>query len=317
MIKFQPLSVSLLLSLALLVGCPGDPDDDSAGDDDAGDDDDGGPVEYRFTLGVIADPHVTGNVEHAERLDAAVAWMNDHASERDIRFVVVLGDIGWNSGIDTVKPQLDALSMPYVPITGDNEIHAGDEEAFFDTFTPQWELLSTTLDGWQMATMPVDNPVAGKLSWFNNFSFDYEGVHFIGLDWCVRGDHGLLGDTGDLHDFEGGSFQFWEDDLAGREGDPQASIVLLTHIPMQILMFDIDELEKVYEVMTAVGDAHYGNLAGHVHIDATFTEADGLYELITYDATWDDDVTVGLVEVSGNDQRFEYHHELHIVPFGG
>ncbi len=309
--------LALCSLLALSLSCPGDDDDDdSAADDDAGDDDDGGPVEFRFTLGVIADPHCTGNAEHAERLDLAVQWLNDHAAERDIELVVVLGDIGWSSGLAEVKPQLDALTVPYVPITGDNEIHSGDEEAFHDTFLPQWQLLSTELESFSLASAPVYNPEIDADSWFNLFSFDHRGVHFVGVDWVVRGDDTLVGEFGDLHDFDGGSWRWLEDDIGDRLGDPDDSIILLSHIPMHLGMFDLAEMDLIEVLFASLDDAVYANLAGHVHIDSHETIADGLYEMYTYDATWDDELTVGLVEVSGNDQRFEYTHELHVVPYG-
>lgn len=304
-----------LLALALLLGCPSD-DDDSVADDDAGDDDDGGPVEFVFALGVIADPHITGNVEHTERLDVAVAWMNQHAAERSIELVVVLGDLGWGNGLPGVKDQLDALTVPYVPFTGDNEIQGDSEEEFYDTFTPQWELLATELDAFDMASMPVYNPEIDGDSWFNIFSFDHRGVHFAGTDWCARVDGTILGELGDLHDFAGGTWPWLEADLEGRFVDPDDSIILLSHIPMHIGMFDVEEVDKIEVLFDSVGDAIYANLAGHVHLDSHHVLADGLYEVFTYDATWDDEVTVGLVEVSGNDQRFEYTHELHIVPYG-
>ena len=71
------------------VGCsPGESSEDSAEVE--------GPLEEQFSFVVLADPHISGLVEHEERLTLAVEWINSEATSRGIELVLVVGDIGWS-----------------------------------------------------------------------------------------------------------------------------------------------------------------------------------------------------------------------------
>ena len=289
--------------------------DISDGDDIGEDEEDMAelPLEPLFTFAIMADSHVTGSGENADRLAAAVDWINDNAEERMIEVVLVLGDIGWGGGMDLSRGYLDELEVPYVPITGDNEVHAGDEELFEATFSDQYELLSTTFESWQRAAMPVWHPVADQDSWFTNMAFELHGVQFVGLDWAARGVEGLEGEMGDLHDFDGGTWQWFEGIFEALPKDAQESIVMFTHIPMHFGMFWGDEMSAIEALLGPYGDAVYADFAGHVHITYERTVAGGGYVVYATDAIFDDNNTLRLVLVEGNGARFVYTHELVVV----
>ncbi len=288
----------------------GDGDEDTDGDLDA-DVDEGEPVmEPLFAFAVIADTHVTGAGENADRLAAAVEWINDHTEEAMIDVVLVLGDIAWGGGFELARDRLDELDPPYVPIIGDNEVHAGDEDAFEATFSDQYDLLADTFESWQRAETPVWNPVAERDSWFMNMAFEHHGVHFVGLDLASRDDSGLAGETGDLHEFDGGTWDWFEGVFEDLPKDVSESIVMASHIPMHMFAFTAGEMRTITTLLGPHGDAVYGNMAGHVHMTYEMGVLAGGYRVYVTDATHDDENTVRLVHVEGNGRWFEYSHEL-------
>ena len=78
-----------------------------------------------FSFAVFADPHVYGgpSSENAQRLSRCVEWVNTHKDDEDklIELVFIVGDIGGN--FSTAKDILDGLTVPYLPIIGDNDVH--------------------------------------------------------------------------------------------------------------------------------------------------------------------------------------------------
>ena len=298
---------ALLLLPLLASAC--DRDDDETGGDTAAP-----SLEELFAFAVIADPHIVSNPDNAARLQAAVAWVEDQAEARSIELVLVVGDIGWGPGLPSAKEMLDELSMPYLPIIGDNEVHAGSEEAYHTTFAPHFEVLSTTLDGWSKAEVPVWNPQIEQQSWLDNASFDHRGVHFVGLDWAVRGDDSGVGETGDLHDFEGGTLPWLAADLDARTWQARECIVLASHIPMQLGMFDLAEVAALDEVLLPLADHVYADFAGHLHLNGEQTDTGHGFDVYLTDATFDDVNTVRVVTVSGTGREFAFAHDVVVVP---
>jgi hypothetical protein len=270
------------------------------------------PVEPLFSIAVITDTHITTSPENVDRLTAAVDWIDDHASEQQIELVLVLGDIGWGQGLGQAKSLLDELDVPYVPLVGDNELHAGDDETFHTTFAPQFQLLEATVDHWRHAPVPVWDPEAEMDGWFQNLAFDYRGLHLFAVDLCIRGDDTIMGEFGDLHEFEGGTWPWLTEQLAALAPTRQESILVLSHIPMFQGLLDNDEMPQVDGLLEPMSDFVYANLAGHLHGNL-LSEGAG-FDVYVTDATHDDENTVRIIEVSGNELRFAYTHSLVVVP---
>lgn len=285
---------------------------DTAPDDTA---DTAPPMDVAFRYVVIADPHVTrpeGDV--LDRLDRAVAWVNAEREARDLRLVLIVGDIAWSDGLDAARASLDRLAIPYVPLNGDNEVQLGWEEAYHTAFATQFDALAATFPDWTMGPVAVDNPEHGVTSWFHNVAFTYEGVRFVGLDWASRDIQYLLGEFGELHDFEGGTFPFFEEQIAAAAGGAGENVVMFGHIPMHLGAFDLDEMARIAAVTAPLADHVWADLAGHYHGSASETVEDGGYELHVTDATWDDDVELRIVEVRTDGARFAPTTELVVVP---
>ena len=84
-----------------------------------------------------------------------MTWINDNAQEHQIELVPVLGDVGWGEGLTTAKDLLETLTVPYLPIIGDNEIVYGDEANFASVFAPQMEWLADNTTDWSYGGQSV------------------------------------------------------------------------------------------------------------------------------------------------------------------
>ncbi len=297
--------------LLLALACAGSPDDTAAAADSA-------PLpapELKFRYVVIGDPHVSDPTGDArDRLDRAVAWINAEASARDLRLAIVVGDIAWDDGVEPALASLDALTIPWVPINGDNEVHLGAEESYSVAFEPQYDALASTFEDWEKAPTQVDNPEWGVPSWFHNMAFTYEGIRFVGIDWASRDPNALLGEFGELHDFPGGSFPFFEEQITRSSVGNTENVVIFTHIPMHFGAFDVDEMDRIKAVTAPLGEHVWADLAGHYHASASETVEDAGYDLHVTDATWDDEIELRLVEVWVAGDAFAPITELVVVP---
>lgn len=278
-----------------------------------------GALAPRFRFAVIADPHITSaDGDRPERLAQVVDWINASAAEEDLRFVLVLGDIAWSDGFTTARTALDQLSIPYVPINGDNEVQFGADGTFDEVFADQYAFLSTTFDGWEMGATAVHDLDADRDTWFHNFAFDYEGVRFVGLDWASRHLGGPESELGVLHDYPDGTMPFLREQLAGESADrpveaPLESMVLFSHIPMHLGGFDLDGAAVLTDAVGAVGTSVWANLAGHYHFDGEERVEEGGYDVIVSDAVWDDEVEVRVVSAAANEETFSWHTEIRVL----
>lgn len=295
--------------------------DDGAGDTDGADDTDVAVQQptFVFRFAVLADPHVTSEGEHADRLRAAMAWIEAQRDDRSIELVLVLGDVAWSNGLSVAAGILGSTTLPVVPIIGDNEVHGGSEEAYDATFADHYADLGARLPGFARAPTPVWNEPLAQDSWFQNFAFDHHGVRFIGLDWASRVDDPLVGEFADLNEVDGGTWDWFTDQLGELGTGRSERAVLLTHNPMLYLpggLFagDQDRVTALLEPWSDVVAAAYG---GHLHLDmADRAPEPAGYEVFVTDATWDDEVRVRLVEVWDDGRTLSYVQELVTVPFG-
>lgn len=279
---------------------------------------DAGPLTPQFTFAVIADSHVTGKTTNLKRLQKAIAWINDEASKRQIELVLVLGDIGWGKdGLTVSRQALDLLTMPYVPVIGDNEIHGGAEHNFDEVFGPVYAGLSKQLDDVVHPPSAVTNTTTGKSMWLQNVAFSYKGVRFFGLDISPRSEGMITGEQGELHEQPGGTWPWLTTQLAGLGKRAGESVILFSHIPMHLSpggLSDV-EMEKVYALFGPIADTVYAQFGGHYHFEMTDKNPKAGYIAYVTDATWDDQLRVRLVTVSSNAAGFAYAHELIDVPW--
>jgi hypothetical protein len=272
-----------------------------------------GPMEPLFSFVIIADPHVAGGATNAARLEVAVDWINDNAVDRDIELVAVVGDIGWGAGLQQSRDVLDVLEPSWVPIIGDNVLASGEDATWDAMFGSQLDALGDQLDGWARAPVPVqDDRIPGD-AWLQNNRFEHEGVLFVGVDWNIRHLSGALAEFGNFNDVPGGSWEWLLGELDGVEERLDESVVLLSHVPMLTPLFYVADIETFDSLVQPIASKFYGNFAGHIHInhDEEFPEA-GYHTHVT-DATWDDNLSIRLVNVTGNEVERAYEQQLLIL----
>ncbi len=283
-----------------------------------------------FSFAIVADPHIDGNVDHETALRIAVQWIIDNKESRDIELVFIVGDIAWGAAgelrnLQIAKEILDALTdagVLYVPVMGDNEVAAGSELEFNDVFGVQYQYLSGVLENWQKADVPVSG------MYLQNFSFDRKLVHFVGADFVSRetGDEG-----GELHDFPGGSWQWFKNDITNSPKLREENTIVLTHIGMfctgipavDEFLFTEDEMAKVIGFLDAYGEYVDSNYSGHIHQNlytVVLSESGThLYDVWVTDETWydtvwpeidDHETTVRVVSVDSTATSFSYTQDV-------
>lgn len=287
-----------------------------------------------FSFAIIADPHVDGRREHTANLKTAVDWIIGNKDAKDIELAFVVGDIAWGGPgtrrnlklAATMLDRLDHAGIACVPVVGDNEIQCGSEREFADTFKAHYRRLSELLPGWKKAPMPVNG------MYLQNFSFDYKGCHFVCCDFNSRkrGDEG-----GELHDFSGGSWPWFKNDIETCPKGKKESIVVLSHIGMfrtgfgkaDEFLFDQSEMSKIKEFLYDHRDYVDSNYAGHIHQNWHASVWSGLFSTIyhvrTTDETWyetqwpeseDMSITVRWVEVNSDRSKVTYKQHLQDAP---
>ncbi len=278
-----------------------------------------------FSFAVIADPHIAGDLDNKPMLKTAVDWIIGNKDAEDIELVFVVGDIAWGGNIELAKEMLDRLDnvgVSYVPIIGDNEVQCGSEREFARVFDSHYKKLSETLSGWTKAPTPV------KGKYLQNFSFDYKGCHFVCCDFISR-QHGNEG--GELHDFAGGSWPWFKNDIRTCSKKKKESIVIFSHIGMfrtgfgtaDEFLFSKDEMSRIKDFLWDYRDYVDSNYAGHIHQNWHASVWKGLFTTIYHvrvtDETWfgqqwpeseDQTVTVRLVEVDSNGRKVNYKQHI-------
>jgi len=298
-----------LLAVLFTGACAVDSDDDDSGDGP------GSPpeAEHLFDFVVLADPHIAGPIEHEDRLATAVSWVNDHHAEYGIDLALILGDIGWGPGLEPSRTFLDALEVPYVPVIGDNVVVAGGEAAFEETFASAFTRLEKEVGNWEKADLPVWHESAGADAWLQNTRFEHRGVLFVSQDWNVRDETGILAEFGEFNDVPGGSWEWLDAALQGAESRADESVVLLSHVPMAPVAFDVEERARVAARIATLKDKVFANFAGHLHVDYEEDFPEAGYSTFVTDATWDDEITLRRVSVFGDGERMSYEQELVVV----
>ncbi len=297
----------------LWLSCDADPVPDTA--TDTSPPESSAPFAPLFSFAAIADPHISAKSGDAnERLLAALDWIDLEAEARGIELLLVLGDIGWGDGLEPSRALLDTSTVPYVPVIGDNEGHAGDGERFDTVFADARERLADTYTDYVEEAIPVWDEGLGRDIWLQNFAFTHpSGIRFVVLDWASRDPDLVAGEMGDLHDIEGGTWSFFSTQIGRWEG-PDESLIMASHNPMVVVPggFYEDDDARI-SALTGLHSLRVAdNYAGHLHGNHSETREAG-YDVTILDATWDDEVTVLVVEVSGNGSGFLHTRELVVV----
>ncbi|MFH1619854.1 MAG: metallophosphoesterase [bacterium] len=229
----------------------------------------------------------------AMRLRKTVNWINANKADKDIRFVMVTGDITENSEKSEflkAKEILDALTVPYVPIIGGHDLwpYTSDSRAptpfgdryFKEVFAPTFDKLKTFFTEWDDGTrlVPAWNSKQKIESWFQNYAFSYGGYHFICLDFNTRQKRwfGLINGTppaAELYAIPGGTFRWLKSHYDSYPRKGNRNMLLFTHIPLTkdihnfITSFSFPEYHRLTDYLNKESNRHSAGLwcAGHIH----------------------------------------------------
>ena len=304
MAKINGIILSVLMAISfLMTGCP--------------------PPDPIFSFVVIADPHLYGNQDFEDRLAGCVDWINDNAAEKKIELALVVGDIAWGSGqILIARSILDNLSVPYFPLIGDNEIPAYEDD-FESVFATHFSQVALEVESWDKPTLPIWNPEISDWSYFQNYSFDYRGIHFLAADWATRQDvTGLPAEQADLHDFEDGTWQWFTGDITSCEKPLEENILMFTHHPMhvapileiEVAAFSSEEDDGIQEFLSGFSDNVALNIAGHYHIPWQENRPSG-YQIRVVEATHIGQNRLMLVGVTSDGLKYEYWSQYYVAPY--
>nr|QNO57914.1 3',5'-cyclic adenosine monophosphate phosphodiesterase CpdA [Methanosarcinales archaeon ANME-1 ERB7] len=231
-----------------------------------------GPIDQPvvFSVASITDIHLRYGNPPFDQLKTVVDRINEaiNAGE-DIRFVMVLGDIGDEGYRCTsdpyieVKEVLDSLLVPYIPLPGNHDVWYDDndgatppdrtqswfekpqEEIFNQVFSPQYDYLdNVVLPGWtKAAPVPVSCQPQGCSAsmdcYFQDFAFDYMRYHFISPDWnsrgeiCTKDKTDLIRGFPDLQKWTGnGAWDWFKNHLENYYNMGDENVLIFAHKPL-------------------------------------------------------------------------------------
>lgn len=276
-------------------GSPGFDDDDGGGDED----------------------------DVTELIRTAVAKVNTNAESYDIAFALILGDLtdsGELSEFRRGKEIFDVLEVPYFPLLGnhdmwpytDSEEAAGPtgDRAFDSIYADHLEAAGAHVENFLRAPSPVHNPEHDMDSHFINYAFDYLGSHFIALDFTTRhhtpNDEPGVNSRAQLHDFDGGTWDWFADRMASYDVLEDNSVFVLSHHEPGIVVemldcFTREEHAAIGDFIRdgGYGDAIFGFFAGHRHLSYSYEDFEGQQVVVISAAKETSEVRVVQVYVDG------------------
>ena len=248
------------------------------------------------TPGFAHDTMPVGDVGYsAERLRKSVNWINAHAKERDIRFVIVTGDLtdsGEKSEFDKVNEILSTLTVPFIPQLGNHDVIShtstsrdtieGGDAMVNTIFKKEFNTLRGFADHWDdgYRQVRVYSPYSKHEQYLQNFMFEYQGYGFLFFDLNPRflygrpkSDHGP---KPRLNDFPNGSFDWLMHSLATFRDTGDHNIFLFSHQPPHHDFMSIfnglptDEYDKLTQALLPYSHRIAYWFAGHVHRNKSY-----------------------------------------------
>lgn len=243
-------------------------------------------------------------------LQDAVARVNGAVEEWDLRFVAVTGDLtdsGEVSEMTRARDVLDGLAVPWVPLLGNHDLwpyavdvdgaaveapDARGDTQLREILASNLETLPTVLDAWVEAPGPVTDPDTGASLHPMSFLFEACGWNLFALDLNNRvheEERGPgAGPQGDLHDWEGGTWRWFESQVMALSSPSHA--LIMAHHPFMVIPhmgFTDEELDRVAATLEALPDgvtvpAAFG---GHLHMEYERDDILPATSVVVVDAT--------------------------------
>ncbi|MDI6887326.1 MAG: hypothetical protein QMC98_01630 [Candidatus Thermoplasmatota archaeon] len=194
------------------------------------------------------------------------------------------------------------------PNLNDEYVHPWDTHSdyyFNEIYAPVYDKLAQTMPNWRKAPTPVWNPQTSPqhYNYFQNFAFDYGSYHFICLDFNARDDAPLnkpgVSGEGDIHDFSGGTYQWFKDHLANYAPKGNENIFIFAHHPYTdgwggVMGFSSGEFDLLVQAIQPYHTSVNTWFAGHLHRNAEYWNSDydgsgvQMFKVIETDAACED-----------------------------
>ncbi len=232
------------------------------------------------------------------RLQQAVKWINYHEVDKNIKFVVLSGDLTGSaekSEFQMCKNILDSLHMPYVPVIGNHDIwpyiryqneapSACGDSVMGEVFSANYDKNKLFFDNWNDGTrlLRTYNPETQREHYLQNFSFEYDGFIFYALDfnprYHVNKEEPGIGPEAQLMDWSGGTFQWLQTELLNNPNKGNHNVLFVSHHPatdnilvqLSNFVFDATEYDKIIQKLSPFKSNLSLWLAGHIHVDYAY-----------------------------------------------
>ena len=275
-------------------------------------------AQYKFSFVHITDTHigegisdygtpgfyndtmpVSDNSKPAKALVQAVNWINLHEQEKNIKFVLVSGDLTGSaekSEFMKFKQIMSGLNVPYVPVIGNHDIwpyvryqteaaYASGDSIMNEIFEDVYDKGKLYFNNWNDGTRLTRtfNPETQMESYLQNFSFEYDNFVFYALDfnprYHVNKPEPGIGPEAQLMDWNGGTFNWLKNDLANNPNKRNHNVCFISHHPatdnilfiLSNFVFALDEYNKIITGLTPYKNNLGLWMAGHIHIDYDYS----------------------------------------------
>lgn len=249
----------------------------------------GSPGFFNDTIPLIDDSKPT------KSLKQAVKWINNNQILKNIKFVVVSGDLTGSaekSEFLKFKEIMNGLDVPYVPLIGNHDVwpyvqyeneapYACGDSVINEVFEDVYDNDALFFTNWNDGTRKLRtyNPESLNENYLQNFSFEYDNFLFYMLDFNPRyhvnkAEPGI-GPEAQLMDWNGGTFQWLKNDLANQPNKKNKNILFVSHHPatdnllfiLSGFVFEFDEFDKLTNMLLPYSQNLALWMTGHIHIN--------------------------------------------------